>query len=56
VLGIRSIMIVRHLLRYTFAALSGLVHSQETPQDGVRKQVSGACLRQLLTGSLPNQG
>src|SRR5208283_4770049 len=49
VLGIRSIMILRHLLRYTFATLSGLAHSQESPQDDVRKQVSGACLRQLLT-------
>ncbi len=55
VLGIKSIMIVHHLMRYTIAALSGLTHSQERRQDHVRKQVSSACLRQLLTGSLPNR-
>jgi GT2 family glycosyltransferase len=55
VLGIRSIILFHHLLRYTFAALSSLAHSQERPQNDVRKQVSSACLRQLLTGSLPNQ-
>jgi GT2 family glycosyltransferase len=55
VLGIRSIILFHHLLRYTFSALSGLAHSQERPQDDIRKQVSSACLRQLLTGSLPNQ-
>jgi GT2 family glycosyltransferase len=55
VLGIRSIMLVHHLVRYTFAALSGLTHSQERQRDDVRKRVSGACLRQLLTGSLPNR-
>jgi GT2 family glycosyltransferase len=55
VLGIRSIILFHHLLRYTFAVLSGLADSQERSQDDVRKQVSSACLRQLLTGSLPNQ-
>jgi GT2 family glycosyltransferase len=55
VLGIRSIMLFRHLLRYTFAVLSGLAHAGESGQIDVRKQVSGTCLRELLIGSLPQQ-
>jgi hypothetical protein len=47
-------MLFRHLLRYTVAALSGLSHSGEGAQSDVRKQVSGACLRELLLGSAPN--
>jgi GT2 family glycosyltransferase len=54
VLGIRAIMLFRHLLRYTVAVLSGLSHSGEGAQSDVRKQVSGACLRELLLGSVPN--
>ncbi|MGC2769609.1 MAG: glycosyltransferase family 2 protein [Candidatus Acidiferrum sp.] len=54
VLGIRTIMLFRHLLRYTVAALSGLAHAREGAQSDVRKQVSGACLRELLLGSAPN--
>jgi GT2 family glycosyltransferase len=53
VLGIRSIMVFHHLLRYTFATLSGLAQSQRRAQSDVRKQVSGACLRELLSGSVP---
>ena len=53
VLGIRCIMLFRHLLRYVSAVLSGLAHHDKGPQDLVRKQVSGACLRQLLYGSVP---
>jgi GT2 family glycosyltransferase len=55
VLGIRSIMFFHHVLRYAFAAVLGLAHSKEDTQNDVRKQVSAACLRQLLTGSVPNQ-
>ncbi len=55
VLGIRTIMFSHHLLRYIATTLSDLVRSQKRPQDEVRKQVSGACLRQLLSGSLPKQ-
>ena len=55
VLGIRSIMLFHHLLRYTVAVLSGLLHSQESPQSDVRKQVSGACLRELLSGGVPSK-
>src|SRR3984957_15499194 len=53
VLGIRSIMLFRHLLRYTVAALSGLA-SRKRAQNDVSKQVSGACLRELLSGSAPH--
>ncbi len=55
VLGIRTIMLFHHLLRYTFAVLSGLSRSRESVQSDVRKQVSGACLRELLSGSVPHQ-
>jgi GT2 family glycosyltransferase len=55
VLGIRSIMLFHHLLRYAVAVLSGLAHSQESAQSDVRKQVSGACLRELLSWSVPQK-
>jgi hypothetical protein len=55
VLGIRTIMFFRHLLRYTVALLSGLAHSGKGTQSDVRKQVSGACLRELVSGSVPNK-
>jgi len=55
VLGIRGIMLFHHLLRYTFAVLSGLARSGESAQSDVRKQVSGACLREVLSGSVPNK-
>ena len=41
-------MLFHHLLRYTFAVLSGLSNSAKGAQSDVRKQVSGACLRELL--------
>jgi GT2 family glycosyltransferase len=53
VLGIRSIMLFRHLPRYVVAALANIAISQKRPQSEVRKRVSGACLRQLLYGSVP---
>jgi GT2 family glycosyltransferase len=55
VLGIRSIMLFHHMLRYTIAVLSGLARSQGSAQSDVRKQVSGACLRELLSGSVPQK-
>lgn len=48
-LGIRSIMLLHHLLRYLFAFASGLVHPKEGPESEVRKQVSSACLRELFS-------
>jgi GT2 family glycosyltransferase len=53
--GFRGILFFNHFLRYTFAAL-GLRHSQGSAQNEVRKKVSGACLRELLSGSFPNKG
>ncbi len=55
VLGIRSIMLFHNLLRYLFAVLSGLARSQRRAESDVRKQVSGACLRELLFGSVPQR-
>jgi GT2 family glycosyltransferase len=53
VLGIRSIILFHHLLRYTFAVVSGLARSQRRAQNEVVKQVSSACLRELISGSVP---
>jgi hypothetical protein len=51
VLAVRGIMLSRHLLRYTFAALSDFANAQGRAQNDVSKKVSGACLRELLSGS-----
>jgi len=51
-LGIRSIMVFHHLMRYMLAVLSGLAHPLGRGQTEVRKQVSGACLRELVLGSV----
>jgi GT2 family glycosyltransferase len=55
VLGIRIIMLFHHMLRYMFAVLPGLDRSQGSAQADVRKQVSSACLRELLSGSVPQK-
>jgi GT2 family glycosyltransferase len=55
VLGIRSILLFHHLLRYTAAVVSGLAHPQGSAQSGVRKKVSGACLRALFSGGIPSK-
>ncbi|HVU46965.1 MAG TPA: glycosyltransferase family 2 protein [Terracidiphilus sp.] len=52
VFGIKSIMFFHHLMRYAMATLSGLAGGQKAQND-VRRQVSGACLRQLLYGAVP---
>jgi hypothetical protein len=49
VLGIRSIMLFHHLLRYSFAVASGLLHRSRRGEGEVRKHVSSACLRELLS-------
>ncbi len=54
-LGIRSIMVFHHLMRYTLAVLASLAHSQGRTQSDVRKQVSGACLKELVFGSAPQK-
>ena len=51
-MGIRSIMLFRHLMRYSVGVLFGLAHPGEREQSEVRKQVSGACLRELLFGTV----
>jgi GT2 family glycosyltransferase len=55
VVGIRGIMLFHHLLRYSFAELAGRVNSQRRTQTEVRKQVSAACLRQILGGGVPRE-
>jgi GT2 family glycosyltransferase len=55
VLGIRSIMLFHHLLRYSFAVASGLLHRKQRGEGDVRKQVSGACLRELLSPRVPHE-
>lgn len=55
VIGIKSIMLFNHFLRYSIASVASLVHSQKRPQSEVRKQVCGACVRQLLFGSVPKK-
>jgi GT2 family glycosyltransferase len=52
VLGIQTIVLFHHLLRYWFAAVPSLLRSQPGAERDMRRQVSGACLRELLSGSL----
>lgn len=47
VLGIRAIMFFHHTVRYGMSSMLGLVRSRRT-KNVVRRQVSGACLRELL--------
>ena len=49
VTGIRSIMFFHHLVRYSFAVVLGLARGMQSAEGDVRKQVSGACLRALLS-------
>lgn len=55
VLGIGSILFFHHLLRYSFAVVLSLLHPEQGEEDEVRKQVSGACLRELLSPSVPHE-
>jgi hypothetical protein len=55
VLGIRTIMLFRHFLRYSFAVVSGVLRSKQGSESDVRKQVSGACLRELLVPQVPRE-
>lgn len=50
VLGIRSIMMFHHLMRYTVAAITTALRAKQGSTNDVRKQVSGACLRELFGG------
>jgi hypothetical protein len=52
-LGMRTIIFSHHLARYSFALIGGLARGKESTEDEVRKQVSGACLRALVSGNVP---
>ena len=54
-LGIGSIILFHHLLRYTVAVLSSFGDPRRREESDVRKQVSSACLRQLIFGSVPQK-
>lgn len=54
-LGIRSIMLFHHLIRYGFALASGLAHRRASTEGDVRKQVSAACMRGLLFESVSDR-
>ena len=54
-LGIRGIMVFRHALRYTVAVLSNTFRPKQRAADDVRKQVSGACLRELFSRRVPRE-
>jgi GT2 family glycosyltransferase len=49
--GIRSILLCHHVLRYVFAFVSRLGRSRGHTQSEMRKQMSIACMRVLLSGS-----
>ena len=49
IVGIRSITFLRHLVRYTLAAIMDLIHLRRGAELKVRKQVSGACLRAMFS-------
>jgi len=49
--GIRSILFFRHLARYATSVVMGLARRNATAEVDVRKQVSGACLRELFSGT-----
>jgi GT2 family glycosyltransferase len=54
VVGIRTIVFSRHLVRYVVTVVAGLARASRRAEGDVRRQVSGACLRELISGSLPN--
>ena len=54
-MGIRSIMLFHHLLRYAFASVSGVAGRNQNAESNVRKEVSGACLKGLLFEGVPHR-
>ncbi len=56
VLGMRTIMLFRHLLRYALVVVSDLMGRHQAEDSKVRKEVSGACIRQLLSADAAHQG
>jgi GT2 family glycosyltransferase len=55
VLGIRSIMVLHHILRYLIAAVPGLGKAKQAAENDLRKQVSRACLKDLFSGGALNK-
>ena len=55
VLGIRLLMLIHHVLRYAAGLVATLGGIRENASGAVRKQVSGACLRELLWGGAGHQ-
>jgi len=53
-MGIRSIMLFHHLVRYGFAIVAGLAREKGSVEGDVRRQVSGACLRGIFSESVPH--
>jgi hypothetical protein len=53
VMGIQSIILFHHVARYGFAVVSGLAPGKPSPENEVRKQVSAACLRAMLSDPVP---
>jgi GT2 family glycosyltransferase len=54
-LGIASIMLFHHVLRYSAAALAGVATPQRRELGKVRKQVSAACLRAFFSEGIPRE-
>jgi GT2 family glycosyltransferase len=54
-MGIRGIMIFHHAIRYVVALANSVVRRARTGEGKVRKQVSGACLRELISGAALNR-
>lgn len=50
-LGIRTIMLFRHVVRYTTATMLNFIRGAGREEGDVKKQVSGACLRELVSGT-----
>jgi GT2 family glycosyltransferase len=55
VMGMRSIMLFHHLVRYAVAEAAGLARGKQSAEGDVRKQVSGACLRAVFSDSVPHK-
>jgi GT2 family glycosyltransferase len=54
-LGIRGIMLLHHVIRYIAGTAKDIARPRTGREAKVRKQVSGACLRELLGGTVPQQ-
>jgi GT2 family glycosyltransferase len=50
-LGVRMIMMFRHILRYTTATILNFIRGAGREAGDIKKQVSGACLRELVSGT-----